>query len=64
MSLNINVFLFAFIILVSMLVGFCICMLYSKNTIIYSCIEENSKLEKIIDGTLTIKGEINNGKYN
>ena len=64
MSLNINVFLFAFIILVSMFVGFCICILYGKSTIVYSCIEENSKLEKIIDGTLTIKGEINNGKYN
>ena len=57
MSLNINVFLFAFIILVSMLVGFCICMLYSKSTIIYSCVEENSKLEGMINGKLTIKGD-------
>jgi len=58
MSLNINVFLFAFIILLSMFVGYCICMLYGKSTIIYSCVEENSKLERMIDGTkLTIKGD-------
>ena len=58
MSLNINVFLFAFIILISMFVGFCICMLYGKSTIVYSCVEKNSKLEKILDGTtFTIKGE-------
>ena len=54
MSLNINVFLFAFIILVSMLVGFCICMLYSKSTIVYNCVDENSKLERILDETTTI----------
>jgi len=58
MSLNINVFLFAFIILVSMFVGFCICMLYGKSTIVYNCIEENSKLERMLDGTIiAIKGE-------
>ena len=57
MSLNINVFLFAFIILVSMLVGFCICMLYSKSTIVCSCVEDNSKLEGMINGKLTIKGD-------
>jgi len=57
MSLNINVFLFAFIILASILVGYCICMLYSKSTVIYSCVDENSKLEKMLDRTtLTIKG--------
>ena len=58
MSLNINVFLFAFIILVSMFVGFCICILYGKSTIIYSCVEEDLKLEKMINGTtIKIKGD-------
>jgi len=58
MSLNINVFLFAFIILVSISVGFCICMLYGKSTIVYSCVEENTKLERMLDGTtLTVKGD-------
>ena len=58
MSLNINVFLFAFIILLSIFVGFCICMLYGKSTIVYSCVEENTKLERMLDGTtLTVKGD-------
>ena len=58
MSLNINVFLFAFIILVSMFVGFCICILYGKNAVVYSCVEEDLKLEKMINGTtIKIKGD-------